>query len=250
MTVAFTMWPAPYSFQHRFHHNIDSPVLALELARNSSDLDAVFQRNDPGNPDPQKSSKALGALLLNTILDCFFIPLYAGYLILFGLTYHPASFERSALMILAGSTALLDYLENCLKFGALAGREIRPYIPSLMKWSLLALVLLVLARLLLSRHPGPYSIASRRLLALLHGAAALLILFGVVFTQYPWLAVGTQLFACTVLINVIGLFGPVLAIEPMRQVSIPDFCEKRRMKPTIGPAIRDVTADPSARTDV
>lgn len=123
------------------------------------------------------------------------------------------------------------------------------YIPSLIKWSLLALVLLILARLLVSRNPGPYSIPTRRLLALLHSGASLLILLGVIFTEYPWIALGVQLFAFTLLINVIGLFGPVLVLNAVRQVSIPDFCEKRRMKPSIGPAIREVPANGSKQPD-
>ncbi len=250
MTVALTAWPAPYSFKHRFHHDIDSPVLALELARDPSDIDAVLQRDDPGNPDPQKSNKAIRALFLNTVLDCFFIPLYAGYLILFGFTYHPERFDRVALICLVIMTGILDYAENILMFGAVAGRDMPVYVPSLMKWSLLALVLLMLAKLLLSGHPGPYSIPTRRLLALLHMGAALLILLGVIFTEYPWIALGTQLFAFTLLINVIGLFGPVLALNAMRQVAIPDFCEKRRIKPTIGPAIREVPANGSEQSDV
>ncbi len=250
MTFAFTVWPAPYSFEHRFHHDIDSPVLALELAHNPSDIGAVVQNGGAGNPDPDKSNKAIRALFLNTVLDCFFIPLYAGYLILFGLTYHPEHFARNVLIGLAIMTAIFDYAENILMFSALAARTPPVYVPSLIKWSLLALVLLMLAKLLLSRHSGPYSIATRRLLALLHIGAALLILLGVVFTEYPWIALGTQLFAFTLLVNVIGLFGPVLALNAMRQVAITDFCEKRRMKPTIGPAIREVPANGSEQSDV
>lgn len=74
MTVAFTVWPAPYSFKHRFHNKIDLPVLALELARDPSDIGAVLQRADASNPDPDKSNQAIRALFLNTVLDCFFIP--------------------------------------------------------------------------------------------------------------------------------------------------------------------------------
>ena len=250
MTVAFTGWPAPYSFEHRFHHDIDSPVLALELARDPSDIDAVLQRGDASNPDPEKSNKAIRALFLNTVLDCFFIPLYAGYLILFGFTYHPEGFARGVLIGVAIMTGIFDYVENILMFGVLAGRAVPVYIPSLIKWALLALVLLVLGKLLVSRPPGPYSIPTRRLLAVLHIGAALLILLGAVFTEYPWLALGVKLFAFTLLINVIGLFGPVLALDAVRQVSIPDFCEKRRMKRgNIGPAIQDIPADVSDRAD-
>ncbi len=243
MDIAFTVWPAPYSFQHRFHHKIDSPILALEMARNSSDIDAVLQRNDPGNPDPDKGTKAIQALYLNTVLDCFFIPLYTGYLVLFGLAYHPGAFARSVLIGLTAATGLTDYAENVLLFGVLGGRAIPVYIVSQAKWIWLALVLSVLASLLLSRHTGPYSIATRRVLAFLHIGAALFVLLGITFAEYPWLALGAELFTFTVLINVIGLFGPVLALDPIRQVSVPDFCEKRRMKAHTGPAVREMPAD-------
>ncbi|MBV8867334.1 MAG: hypothetical protein JO210_18195, partial [Acidobacteriaceae bacterium] len=154
-------------------------------------------------------------------------------------------FERGALLALTAATAILDYIENLLMFAALAGRAVPVYIPSLIKWSLLATVLLLIAKLLLSHHPGPYSVPTRRLFAFLHIGAAVLILLAVMFSEYPWLALGVQVFAFTVLINVIGLFGPVLAVNAVRQVSIPDFCEKRRMKRDIGPAIRDLPADES-----
>ena len=52
MSVAFTVGPFPYEFPHRFHRQIDSPVLALELARDAADVAAVTQKNDRANPDP------------------------------------------------------------------------------------------------------------------------------------------------------------------------------------------------------
>ncbi len=226
MTATFTVW-VPYWFQHRFDHQIDSPVLALELARNQADIDAVLQRSDPNNPDPQKTRKAQKALYWNTVLDCVFIPLYSGYMLLFGFAYHPRGFHRRALVVLTAATALADYAENACMFLALAGRVHSVYIPSLLKWSLLGLVLILLTTLLLSENPGPYSLPTRRLLGLGHITAGALILMGVVFSHYSWLALGVELFAFTLVINAIGLLGPVLALPGARQEFQTDFCEKR-----------------------
>ena len=239
MSLTFTIW-VPYWFAHRFHYKIDSPILALELSRNQSDIDAVLQKNYDTNPDPQKSVKARNALYRNTILDCVFIPLYSGYILLFGLAYRPRSFDRFALIFLAVGTAVADYAENVRMFLALDDRAQSVYIPSLIKWSLLGLALILLATLLLSRNSGPYTLPTRRLLGLGHIAAGALIFLGVSFSHYPWLALGTELFAFTLLFNAIGLLGPVFAIPARRQEFQADFCEKRRRHQAVGPAVRDV----------
>jgi hypothetical protein len=233
MAATLQVW-VPYRLEHRFHHNIDSPVLALELSRNQSDIDAVLQNSKPAHD----------ALFRNTVLDCVFIPLYSGYLLLFGLAYHPRGSDKFVLIFLAVATALADYAENALMFLALGARAHSVYIPSLVKWSLLGLLLILIATLLLSRNLGPYTVPTRRLLGLGHIAAGALILLGVAFSHYPWLALGVELFGFTLLINAIGLFGPVLAIKPVRQEFESDYCEKRRHQP-IGPAVRDVPLSPT-----
>lgn len=241
MSAALTT-RAPYWFEHRFNHGIDSPVLALELARNQQDIDVVLQKSDKTNPDPQKTEKAQNALFWNTVLDCIFIPLYTGYIVLFGLAYHPQALRRILLILLAAATALADYTENARMFLALAGHAQSVYIPSLIKWSLLGLVLILLATLLLSNNIGPYTLPTRRLLGLAHIAAGALLLAGVVFTRYAWLALGAELFALTLLFNAIGLLGPLFAIQGTRQDFQTDFCDKRRRHQQVGPAVRDVPA--------
>lgn len=232
MTLTFNIW-VPYRLEHRFHYKIDSPILALELSRNESDIDAVLQN----------SEQAHDALFWNTVLDCVFIPLYSGYILLFGFAYHPRGFDKFALIFLTIATALADYAENTRIFLALAGHAHSVYIPSLIKWSLLGLVLILLATLLLSKNPGPYTLPTRRLLGLAHIAAGALILIGVAFSHYPWLALGVELFAFTLLINAIGLLGPALALHGTHQEFQTDFCEKRRRHEPVGPAVRDVRSD-------
>src|SRR5215467_1865290 len=65
-----TLLTSAYTFPHRFPHEIDSPVLALELASNPSEVNAVLQRN---TNDAKKIATAARALLVNTKLDLVFI---------------------------------------------------------------------------------------------------------------------------------------------------------------------------------
>lgn len=238
MNVAFTAGPLAYDFPHRFHHQIDSPILALELARDSGDVAAVLQTEDQTNADPIKVASAQKALRWNTAFDCVFIPLYTGYLLFFGLAYKSRS--RGLFVILILSIALFDYIENACLFVTLWGGKPNEYWPSVMKWALLASALSMLARVLVSANPGPYSTPTRRLIALLFAAAGVFILLGVSVGPYAWLAFGTQLFAGTLVINAIGLFGPALAIPGKQQVFVKDFCEKRKLSRGVGPAIREI----------
>jgi hypothetical protein len=228
MNVAITDKPFPYTFPHHFHHEIDSPILALELARDPADVAAVTQQNN---------ADAESALRWNTVFDCVFTPLYAGYLTFFGLAYAP---RKRRLVLLGAGIALFDYLENAFLFVSLDGGAPREYLPSAIKWTLLGLTLILIAKVLVSADAGPYSTPTRRLLALLFSVAGLLILLGLFAGPYSWLALGAELFAGTFVINAIGLFGPALAIQGKQQLFVTDFCEKRRVSGTVGPAIREV----------
>ena len=57
-----------YTFDHAFHHDIDSPILAVELASTSSELGKVL---DPPATDEQKAKEqAREVLRTNTYEDC------------------------------------------------------------------------------------------------------------------------------------------------------------------------------------
>ena len=64
---------------HRFARDLDSPVLAIELARERSEAEVVLRRGDPkgGECTDRQESTAL-----QHGLDLVFIPLYVAYLIL------------------------------------------------------------------------------------------------------------------------------------------------------------------------
>lgn len=113
-----------YPFEHNFHHDIDSPILAVELASTADDLDKVLHRSDSSvsaaellskgdelqrvlrdigssssasevasNPQEidtvikclsRKLETATSVLRTNTYEDCVFILLYTSFLWFFG----------------------------------------------------------------------------------------------------------------------------------------------------------------------
>jgi hypothetical protein len=212
---------SPYNFPHQFHHTIDSPILAMELARDSADVSAVTQRDNPA---------AKHSIKVNTILDCVFIPLYVGYLLFFALAYAPRSRLLAPLMVGVG---VFDYLENTGMFISLAGGAPRQYYPSAIKWTLLGLAVILIARLMVKADSGPYSMPTRRLLALVFGAAGGLMLLGISASHYSWLALGSEIFAATFVVNAIGLLGPIVAMEGEKLKFVEDFCEQKKVNPAI-----------------
>jgi hypothetical protein len=224
MTFAFTAWPAPYWFEHRFVRTVDSPVLALEFARSERERNAVFQRENDVNPDPQKSAEAIRALRFHTVLDCIFIPLCCGYLLLLGFSYTPRGRSRTALAATVLALAVVAWSEDVLLLFT-AGLV---FVLAICKWVLLALTLIQIAGLLgRSSNRGPYSTATRRLLAVVHVAAAGLLIAGLCFSQLPWLALGGRIVAITLCVSAIGLLGPAFAIEGECRETNPDFCQER-----------------------
>src|SRR5262249_14239402 len=76
-----------YPFDHSFQDGIDSPVLALELADDSADVNCVLHRTAPDLTHPRcadldrtKTQTAIKTLQTNTYEDFLFIPLYTLFL--------------------------------------------------------------------------------------------------------------------------------------------------------------------------
>jgi hypothetical protein len=83
--------PRPKSFHD---HQIMSPILAVELARNRDDLIEVLQTTNPALilswPNECGIEIQRGpvcAVRINTIQDCVFIPLYSGFLLCMALLF-------------------------------------------------------------------------------------------------------------------------------------------------------------------
>ena len=226
MQFAITVWPAPYWFEHNFARTVDSPSLALAFARNRTEAETVFQVNNAHNPDPEKTTKAERALQVREMLACFYVPLCAAYLFLFGLCYQPNRSMTLTFGTVLALWVLVGWGENAL----LLTRGLPTVALAVLNWLLLAGALLVTGALVLGRRPGPYATSTRRLLAVTHFAASALIAGGLCFAQLPWVSLGGSLFTATVVFNLVGLVGPLLTMKAAPQLSDPHFCEKRRAR--------------------
>src|SRR6266404_4807404 len=120
-----------YPPPHDFHHHIDAPVLAIELASNQSEADGVLQKN----------SNAIPTLHLNTTLDLVFIPLYATYLVLAGRLFGARLAVILPLTIVA---AIADYFEDYFIYQSLKFTPPQQFVPSLIKWATLGIVFAVI----------------------------------------------------------------------------------------------------------
>jgi hypothetical protein len=217
--------PAAYTLPHRFPHDIDSPVLALELASEKSDIDAVLQKN---TSDPANTRDAKRALHLDTVLDLVFIAIYTTYLILLARLFGCGG--KWVLAAIIGA-AIFDYIEDVCIFLTIAGTGPPPFVPSLIKWGLLAVGLALIGKGLLQGGAAVYSFATNTLLGVAHLAAAVLILVAAVFGRfigYSLLELGNEIFAITVFVNLVGLLGPEVASWfPGKDIPyVNDFCSK------------------------
>jgi hypothetical protein len=235
-----------YPFPHRFAGDIDSPVLAIELARERSEADAVLHRNDPNRANAQAATRALR---LNTVLDLVFIPLYALYLILLARLSGNARLWVLAAIIGAG---IFDYVEDILIFSTMAGNPPIQFIPSLVKWALLAVALAGIGVGML-RGGELYSFATRAVLGIAHLTAGALIALATIFggvLGYSWLELGNAIFAVTVVVNVVGLLGPVVGswFPGVEIAYVDEFCQSQALGVAHGPAVRATPAK-EARKD-
>jgi hypothetical protein len=189
-----------YPFQHEFHHDVDSPGIALQISRDSADIDAVLHRSDQ-----EDSIKAIHGLRLNNRLDLVFIPIYGFFLWSFGRVF---SARTKLLTLLVLGTALFDYVEDWYIFSALDGENPATYIPSLTKWALLALALLATGVILLRSTSEVYSLATKRLMGIGYLISSLLLLIAVVlgeFFGYSLIEVGALLYGELTALQAIGL---------------------------------------------
>jgi hypothetical protein len=211
--------PKPESFHHG---KIKSPVLALELASNRDDLIEVLQTTNPGLtlswPNGCGFEIQRGpvcAVRINTIQDCFFIPLYAGFLLCMVLLFSRTprrGWLGMAGAALAVTVAVFDYAENRGIFRALGTDSLTDQTalaisyPSRAKWTLLGATLLFIGLLIcISRLPNfrvwlrwPLSVSYWIVGLMLLAATARLPLFGL---ATPW-------FGLLIFISAGGLLGP------------------------------------------
>src|SRR5579871_5354545 len=178
---------APYPFEHWFNQDVDSPILALELSRpdrNPNDVEDVIQGRPqiPGerskDQDKKDREQAVRAIRVNTKLDLIYIAFYVAYLVFLAVQAGAGrgySIVIAALGILAG---VFDYVEDFFIFQTLDGHYMAIMVPSLTKWTLLALTLIGIGVMLGTSSGRLYSLAIDRLLGLAHVIAGLLILGG------------------------------------------------------------------------
>jgi hypothetical protein len=225
-----------YTFDHAFHHDIDSPILAVELASTSSELGKVL--DPPATDEPKAKEQARAVLRTNTYEDCALILLYTSFLWSFGTLFAVrGEGSRTHLRVLAFviiATGVSDYTENMGIFRALGARQLTDSLaqhicwPSRCKWSLLGITLLLTAVILLRSGNPIYSLATRRLLAIGYMMAAALVITGL---WYPVLIeLGMKVFGLIVLINAVALLGPYVSewIPAITPVYVDDFCERKR----------------------
>jgi len=224
-----------YTLEHNFQHDIDSPVLALELASNSHELESVL--NPPSAAEDAKT-QSRAALQSNTYEDCLFIVLYSLFLWTFAdLFAGPDKVSRVNRWILAVvivATALCDYAENLGIFRVLRTQQFTDALaqqvcwPSRCKWLFFGGALLITATLLLLSHKKIYSLATRRLLAIAYAAAGLLIVTGLGYP--PFIELGVNVFGLTVVINLVALLGAYMSewIPPTIPEFVTDFCDDKK----------------------
>jgi hypothetical protein len=214
----------PYPFPHIFPHDIDSPVLALELSHGVSDIDAVLHRPDASD----KSAKAIHIMQLGNVLDLVFIPIYAFFLWSLARVFA----QRIALLTwLIVGTALFDYIEDGLIFRALDGANPPIYLASLVKWALLGLTLVLTALLLLRSASPVYSLPTKRLLGvgyLISGGLLVLAAALGHWIGYSYIELGIAIFSLLVVVHVIGLLSPHFSIAGISEKRAENFCEERK----------------------
>ena len=234
-----------YPCEHAFSHQIDSPVLALELASSRAEVErvlaprcAAYQAiSDPkrrGESYENARQTAHDVLLRNTIADCFFIPLYTSFIWSFGSLFagNANSLLRRVLTLATILTAAADYTENIGIFRSLRSGPSDLLAqwtcwPSQFKWIVLALALSLTGVTLLRSQEILYSLATRRLLALAYLAAGTLLVIGV------WLPVliglGLSVFGVIVAVQIVALLGPYVAdrFPPDKVVYEENFCKDR-----------------------
>jgi len=223
----------PYKFEHNFQDQIDSPVLALELASNASDLRTVLR-----SENPMETEFARQLLRTNNRLDLILIPLYTGFLWSFvtmlGTTATTSMLRRACYACIFG-TGVFDYVEDVGISRALDRVQLTDQmaraisLPSVLKWGLLGAALFLIALLLFRSDGMVYSRATTRLMAILHALAGLFIVVGIL--QHSKIELGFRIFGLLVVWNAAALLGPLLTrrFPGMVPVYVTDFCTRSRV---------------------
>ncbi|HYM78463.1 MAG TPA: hypothetical protein VE377_20995 [Candidatus Dormibacteraeota bacterium] len=240
--------------EHDFHHGIDSPVLAVELASKKEELESAIRpacseqvnlakRAEQDALLARLQSQADRSLRRNTIADCFFIPLYTSFLWSFGTLFAirgngSRMALRHLLSVVLIVTAVADYFENCGIFRALRlnpSNAVAQQIsgPSRFKWTALGIALLVVALILLRSGNAIYSLATRRLFAIGFGATGILTVVGV--WRPVLIGLATTLFSLLVLLQIVALLGPFVAawVKPTPPPYRDNFCEEKKAKASL-----------------
>ena len=108
-SLVLLLVPPKYPFPHVFHHDVDSPVLALEISQDAGDLDAILRRSDP------HSMQAIDFQRVTNELDLIFIPLYTFFLWSLARVF---TNRAGLLTLLIIGTGLFDYVEDWQIFRA------------------------------------------------------------------------------------------------------------------------------------
>jgi len=227
-----------YPYPHVFNHDVDSPVIALEISRGADDIDAVLHGETSKNRGPAEKNMALA-----NDLDLVFIPLYAISIWSLARVFT----SRTRLLALGvAAAALFDYLEDWQIYRALDGASPPIYIVSLIKWGFLGLVLIGLGCILVRSRVEIYTLSTKRLMAIGFFVSGGLILIDVGLGQwigYSHIALGSGIFALLLIANVVGFLGPYLRIQGRETKFVDNFCEERK-KPGRG-LMTAVRAEPA-----
>ena len=254
--------PPKYPFPHDFHHDIDSPILALEISRGGGDINQVLRPGptpqaeaeecDLGTGDHNPTAAACEAQahdyeFKSNELDLIFIPLYAFFLWSSARVFTQRT-RLLALLILGA--AAFDYLEDWQIFQALNGMSPAIYVPSLIKWALLGLVLFSTGIILLRSKSAIYSLPTKRLLSIAYFLSGVLLLLAVAFGSwigYSLIELATTLFSVVLVVHVIGFLGHYVAIPGIQQKFVENFCEER--KKAGQESLIAVKAEPAGKSD-
>jgi hypothetical protein len=216
-----SLWQYPYP--HVFHHDVDSPVIALEISRGPGDIDAVLHRSDR-----EKRAKAVNNMAFVNRLDLVFIPLYAFSIWSLARVF---TTKTRLLALAVSAAAVFDYLEDAQIYRALVGENPAIFIPSLIKWGLLGLIFIALSRILLRSDSPVYTLSTKRLLAIGYFVSGALILMDVALGQwigYSYIGFSMSIFSVLMVVNVVGLLGHYLALPGIKQTFVEHFCDERK----------------------
>jgi hypothetical protein len=227
MGLVISAGPTRYPLPSRFNHDVSSPVLALELSSGREDIERVLPA-----PNHAHALQCRRAILVNTLLDFVFILLYVWYLVRLNRSIGLPGALRAAACALAVLTGIFDIVENAFILYSLRSGAAPIVIPSLAKWATLGIVLALAGRTLVGNHLCIYSVATDRLLGLIHLCAASLLLFGVIaghWLGFSWIQHGSILFGATFLVT--GLYIPVFGVRSLLRGQlvryVDNFCGRR-----------------------